>query len=189
MLKRVFRSPLAWAGVVLLGIVATFGLYWFQPWKLVTDTYVDDALPVAAVTPTAAPSASGTTTAAPASAPPAANQVLAAGVFITHEHATTGRAEIVRQSDGGNLLVLHDLDTSNGPDLRVWLTDQRVVTGTAGWRLFDDGEWFEVARLKGNRGDQVYELPPSIDPTDFRSVSIWCKRFAVSFGAAELKTT
>ncbi|MGW4464986.1 DM13 domain-containing protein [Micromonospora sp. NPDC004704] len=188
MLKRVFRSPLAWAGVVLLGIVAAFGLYWFQPWKLVTDTYVDDALPVGLATTTAAPGPSGTATAAPASGAPAGNQVLAAGVFITHEHATTGRAEIVRQPDGPNLLVLHDLDTSNGPDLRVWLTDQRVVAGTAGWRLFDDGEWFEVARLKGNRGDQVYELPPSIDPADFRSVSIWCKRFAVSFGAAELKT-
>ncbi|MBQ1014142.1 DM13 domain-containing protein, partial [Micromonospora sp. M51] len=29
-------------------------------------------------------------------------------------------------------------------------------------------------------------LPASVDPRDFRSVSIWCKRFAVSFGAAEL---
>ncbi|RKR86476.1 electron transfer DM13 [Micromonospora pisi] len=189
MLKRTFRSPFAWAGVTLLGIVTAFGLYWFQPWKLVTETRVDDALPPVAVTTNPVPGASGTATAGPSSAPPPANRVTAAGVFITHEHATTGRAEVIRQPDGRNLLVLHDLDTSNGPDLRVWLTDQRVVAGTAGWRLFDDGEWFEVARLKGNRGDQVYELPPSIDPTAFRSVSIWCKRFAVSFGAAELKAT
>ncbi|MEQ4302654.1 DM13 domain-containing protein [Plantactinospora sp. B6F1] len=190
MLKRVFRSPFAWAGVVVLGIVAAFGLYWFQPWKLVTDSQVDDALPIVPVTTSAAPSVSGTTTPAPAgSASPASNQVLARGAFITHEHTTTGRAEIIRRPDGQHLLVLHDLDTSNGPDLRVWLTDQPVVAGKAGWRLFDDGEWLEVARLKGNRGNQVYELPRSFDPADFRSVSIWCKRFAVSFGAAELRAT
>ncbi|AVT40625.1 DM13 domain-containing protein [Plantactinospora sp. BB1] len=189
MWNRVFRSPFAWAGVVVLGIVAAFGLYWFQPWKLVTDSRVDDALPVAPVTASPAPDASGATPASAGSDPPASNQLLAAGIFITHEHTTTGRAEIVRQADGRHLLVLHDLDTSNGPDLRVWLTDQPVVAGTAGWRLFDDGKWFEVARLKGNRGNQVYELPRSFDPADFRSVSIWCKRFAVSFGAAELQAT
>ncbi|SBV30803.1 Electron transfer DM13 [Micromonospora krabiensis] len=170
---------------MLLGVVAAFGLYWFAPWKLVTDTYVDDALPATAATTTPAPSASGAT----ASAPPARNQVLAGGAFVTHEHATRGRAEIVRRPDGRHLLVLRDLDTSNGPDLRVWLTDQPVLAGTAGWRVFDDGEWFEVARLKGNRGDQVYELPSSLVPADFRSVSIWCRRFAVSFGAAELTAT
>ncbi|MFI7608191.1 DM13 domain-containing protein [Micromonospora sp. NPDC049366] len=185
MLTRTLRSPLAWAGAALLGLVAAFGLYWFAPWKLVTDTYVDDALPVAAGTATPAPSAPGAT----AGASPARDQVLAGGAFVTHEHATTGRAEIIRRSDGRHLLVLRGLETSNGPDLRVWLTDQPVVAGTAGWRVFDDGAWLEVARLKGNRGDQVYELPPSFVPADFRSVSIWCRRFAVSFGAAELTAT
>jgi hypothetical protein len=34
----------------------------------------------------------------------------------------------------------------------------------------------------------VYELPGGADPDDFTSVSIWCKRFAVSFGAATLRS-
>lgn len=182
------RSPLAWASVVLVGIVAVFGLYWFQPWKLFTDTRVDEALPVVEVTPTATSAASAGAGSSPSAATPAGNRVLAAGDFVTHEHETTGSAEIVRLADGRHRLVLRDLATSNGPDLRVWLTDQPVVRGAAGWRVFDDGRWFEVARLKGNRGDQVYELPDSVRPADFRSVSIWCKRFSVSFGAADLKT-
>jgi hypothetical protein len=69
----------------------------------------------------------------------------------------------------------------------VWLTDQEVKEGSAGWRVFDDGEWSELGRLKGNRGDQVYRVPASIDVDDYRSISIWCKRFAVSFGAAALQ--
>ncbi|MEU8424279.1 DM13 domain-containing protein [Micromonospora sp. NPDC048835] len=166
-------------------------LYWFQPWKLFTDTYVDEAVPQVAAnsaTPTATPTAASPAPAAPA-ATPAANEILTAGEFVTHEHRTTGRAEIHRLANGRHQLVIRDLDTSNGPDLRVWLTDQPVIRGTAGWRVFDDGEWVELAKLKGNKGSQVYELPASVDPRDFRSVSIWCKRFAVSFGAADLTVT
>jgi hypothetical protein len=193
MSRRIMRTPLTWTLVVAFAAAAAFGLYWFQPWKLVTDNYVDEALPAADGTPGGSGAPPGASPAAsPASSPassPAGNQVLAAGTFVTHEHQTTGSAQILRLADGRNQLVLRDLATSNGPDLRVWLTDQPLVEGTAGWRVFDDGAWVELARLKGNRGDQVYEIPDSVHPADFRSVSIWCRRFAVSFGAAELKTT
>jgi len=177
------RQPLTWFFVVVIGVLAGVGLWWFQPWKLVTDRVVDESLPVIVADPAGSPPSAGPIT------PGAGSQVLATGEFISHEHETTGTAHIVRLADGSRQLVLRDLDTSNGPDLRVWLTDQPVIEGTAGWRVFDDGRWVELARLKGNRGDQVYAIPPSTDLTGMRSVSIWCKRFAVSFGAAELRTT
>lgn len=185
MLSRFARTPLTWVFVAVLAAGAGLGLYWFQPWKLVTDTVVDEALPAVAASPAGRGAPSGPpSTAAPA---PAGDQVLAAGDFISHEHETSGSAQVVRLADGRRQLVLRDLDTSNGPDLRVWLTDRPVTKGTAGWRVFDDGKWVELARLKGNRGDQVYEIPRSVDLADARSVSIWCRRFSVSFGAAELR--
>ncbi|MGC4749875.1 DM13 domain-containing protein [Micromonospora sp. DT201] len=186
--KWIFRSPVARAGLASAVVVVILALYWFQPWKLFTDTYVDEAVPrvaTASATPTPASATPGPATSAAA---PAAIEILTAGEFVTHEHRTTGSAEIHRLAGGRHQLVLRDLNTSNGPDLRVWLTDQPVTRGTAGWRVFDDGEWVELAKLKGNKGNQVYELPASVDPSDFRSVSIWCKRFAVSFGAADLKS-
>ncbi|WP_435819709.1 DM13 domain-containing protein [Micromonospora taraxaci] len=191
--KWILRSPLARAGLAAAVVVAIVALYWFQPWKLFTDTYVDDALPPAGPTPvtssySSTPAAATPSPVASATAP-AADQVLAAGEFVTHEHDTTGSAEIRRLANGRHQLVIRDLNTSNGPDLRVWLTDQPVIRGTAGWKVFDDGKWVELARLKGNKGNQVYDLPASADPADFRSVSIWCKRFSVSFGAADLTTT
>jgi hypothetical protein len=103
-----------------------------------------------------------------------------------HEHETTGTARIVRNADGSHRLELVALDTSNGPDLRVWLSDQPVKEGTAGWRVFDDGQWLELGRLKGNKGDQAYAIPAGTDLDKLGSLSIWCKRFAVSFGAATL---
>jgi hypothetical protein len=88
--------------------------------------------------------------------------------------------------DGSHLLELVDLSTSNGPDLRVWLSDQPVLAGRQGWRVFDDGQRVELGRLKGNQGNQAYAIPAGTDLDELQSVAIWCKRFAVSFGAAPL---
>lgn len=194
---RLLRTPLAWIVLAVLGAGSVFGLYWFQPWKLVTDDTVNEVLsdvtaPAGTSTaPTAGPGTgtAGTPTAGPgtgATPAPTAPVLVSEGEFITHEHDTSGRARIVRLSDGSYRLELVGLATSNGPDLRIWLTDQPVRTGTAGWRVFDDGRWTELGRLKGNRGDQAYQIPAGVDPASFRSVSIWCRRFSVSFGAAPL---
>jgi hypothetical protein len=168
------------AAVVAVTIVA--GLAWFEPWKLFTSTTVNDDVPVIAAT-----ASSGEPSPTVSSTPTQTTAVLLAeGTFVTHEHATSGTAQLIRTAGGGQQLILRDLDTSDGPDLRVWLTDQPVQPGSDGWRVFDDGSYVEVAPLKGNRGTQVYDIPAEVDVSEFRSVSIWCKRFSVSFGAAEL---
>jgi hypothetical protein len=181
-MRRLLRNPLVWAvaGVLLVG--AVFGMIWFTPWKLFTNNEVNEALPEIAAPAGAPPAQPG---AAP-QPPKAANLLLASGSFITHEHETSGEVQVVELADGRRQLVLRKLTTSDGPDLRVWLTDQPVREGTAGWRVFDDGKWVELGKLKGNRGNQVYDIPKSVDLAKFRSVTIWCKRFSVSFGAAEL---
>jgi Electron transfer DM13 len=56
-----------------------------------------------------------------------------------------------------------------------------------GWRLGDDGRYVELGKLKDARGEQVYPIASDVDVTAYRSVRIWCKRFCVSFGAAELR--
>jgi hypothetical protein len=163
-----------------LVLVAGVGLYWFQPWKLLTDREVNETL-------AAVPAATQSASAAPESpATRAGPAVVRHGEFISHEHDTTGLARVIREVDGSYALELVGLDTSNGPDLRVWLSDQPVRTGRAGWGVFDDGAWVELGKLKGNRGDQTYVIPAGTDLDQFESVAIWCKRFSVSFGAASL---
>jgi hypothetical protein len=184
MIGRLLRKPVTWVAITVLVLGGAFGLYWFQPWKLVVDQRVDEALsdPMPAPAPadaTPGPSADPTTA-------PAGPVLVAEGEFVSHEHTTTGTAQLIQDESGSYRLELVDLDTSNGPDLRVWLTDQPVIEGQAGWHVFDDGQWVELDRLKGNQGNQVYLLPEGVDPSDYTSVSIWCKRFAVSFGAAPL---
>ncbi|MEU4690775.1 DM13 domain-containing protein [Actinoplanes sp. NPDC023714] len=186
MIRRLLTRPVTWIVVAVLGAGA---LYWFQPWRLFTDRTVTESLTVVASAPPAAPSAAAPSAAAPASSEPPVAAVVAEGSFVTHEHDTAGTARVIRNADGSHQLELAGLDTSDGPDLRVWLSDQAVRTGSAGWHVFDDGAYAELGKLKGNHGDQVYPIPAGVDPADFRSVSIWCKRFAVSFGAAALETT
>jgi hypothetical protein len=174
-MRRVLRRPATWIVLALLAVLAGFGLYWFEPWRLVTNTTVNDAI--------SAPTSAAET---PAAQAPAGPVVELRGMFITHEHDTTGEARVVRHPDGRRQLELVNLDTSDGPDLRVWLSDQQVLAGTAGWRVFDDGRWVELGELKGNKGNQVYDVPADADLASLRSVTIWCKRFSVSFGAAAL---
>jgi Electron transfer DM13 len=187
-LRRLAHRPLAWIVLGVLVAAGAAGLYWFQPWKLVTSHTVNDALPSAApVTGTAAPTSPSAT---PAST--AGNTLLATGELISHEHHTSGTVKLIRLgSDSGRAgavqLLLENLDTSDGPDLRVWLTDQAVQAGSAGWHVFDDGRYVEVGRLKGNKGNQVYDVPAGTSLDGLDSVTIWCARFKVSFGAAQLR--
>jgi hypothetical protein len=190
LLRRPFVAvPLA----VVFGGTAAVLLALFQPWALFIDRVVDDAAPIAAQTtgtPTATPGSglepeSGQTSpAADANSDPV---VLASGSFISHEYSTTGTVVVLQFPSGERVLRMEDLDTSNGPDLHVWITDAPVIEGLAGWKVFDDGKYVSLGKLKGNKGSQNYDLPDSVNLDELTSISIWCKRFSVSFGAAELR--
>ena len=118
-----------------------------------------------------------------------ATRLLASGEFVSHEHRTTGSVRVVGLPDGRRVLRIEDLDTSNGPDLQVWITDAPVKPGRDGWFVFDDGRYVELGRLKGNKGSQNYDLPASVDLRQLDSLSIWCDRFNVSFGAVQLRVS
>jgi hypothetical protein len=167
-------------GGLVLVVVLVAGGYWFEPWRLFTTREVDERLPVAAPTSADQPTGGPTTPGASPSGP----VDLLRGRFVSHEHGTSGRVRVVSQPDGSLLLAIEDLDTSDGPDLRVWLTDAEVSAD--GWRVFDDGRYVDLGELRGNKGNLVYELPRDVELADYQSVSIWCERFSVSFGAAAL---
>ncbi|MGK5734010.1 DM13 domain-containing protein [Streptomyces sp. URMC 124] len=173
--RRVLRKP-AVIGVLIVGALAlAAGLVWFQPWKLWLDETVRESSP--AVTGTARPGGAGGV------------RTLATGELISHEHRTSGSVRILQLPDGKRILRLENLDTSNGPDLKVVISDAPVKPGRDGWHLFDDGAHLSLGSLKGNKGDQNYVVPADADLNRYTSVSIWCDRFDVSFGATALART
>jgi hypothetical protein len=195
-MARISRKAVIAAVAVPAVVVIGAALAVFEPWQLFVDDVVDEAIPEAAPAPEAVASPDdlpAVTTETTATEATEATTVpvpvlLAQGGFISHEHATSGAAEIIQLPDGARILALRGLDTSNGPDLRVWLTDAPVIDGRDGWHVFDDGRYLELGPLKGNIGDQTYDIPADADLAGLTSVSIWCDRFDVSFGAASLMT-
>ena len=158
---------------ILLTVVFLAGLFWwFQPWRLVTQSKVSEPL-------SSAQSASGEV----ASNDP---KQLYAGAFISHEHQTVGAAKIIELADGSRILRLEGFETSDGPDLEVWLAEAAVIEGYDGWFVADDQRYVSLGKLKGTSGEQNYEIPRDLDLDIYSSAVIWCARFAVSFGAAEL---
>ena len=110
-------------------------------------------------------------------AAPGGNVTLARGAFASAGHETTGTATLLRLAEGGTVLTLTELDTDPGPDLRVYL-----VTGGPD----ELGDVVDLGALKGNRGDQQYDVPAAVDPERHRTVVIWCRAFSVAFGSALL---
>ena len=198
-------GPSAAVALVLAG-VGILALYWFAPWNLFIDRTVDEALPEVAAPGGvelpeqgaeaaegeeadvgAEPSeqdAQGGEGAQPGGGGKEQGPVtLASGGFSGLEHGTTGSALILELEDGSRFLRLEDLETSNGPDLRVIITDQPV---SEDWHVWDDGAYLDLGPLKGNVGNSNYRIPRSVDLGDYRTAVIWCRRFSVGFGVAPL---
>jgi len=113
-------------------------------------------------------------------------KTLVTGRFHGKVHKTEGRATIYQQADGKLVLRLTKFKTSNGPDVHVILVATTDAMDDANF-LKDNTEKVELGKLKGNEGDQNYEIPGGTDLMKFRTVSIYCERFNANFGAAPLE--
>lgn len=141
-------------------VVAVAGWYVFRPERLFIDRTVSEA----AVT--------GSTGAA-----------VLTGAFHSNAHETRGQAAVHRLADGQVVLRLTGFATSNGPDVRVYLVAATDVTDNETPKR---AGFIDLGELKGNVGDQNYEVPAGTDLSRYRAVSIWCRRFSVNFGSAPL---
>ena len=84
------------------------------------------------------------------------------------------------------VLRLTNFKTSNGPDVHVILIAAKDAADDANF-LKGNTERVDLGTLKGNEGDQNYDIPSGTDLSKFQTVSIYCERFNVNFGAAPLE--
>jgi hypothetical protein len=106
---------------------------------------------------------------------------LAKGEFMSDAHETKGTAEIV-EKDGQKYVRLTGFMTSNGPDVRILLVKGDATTSEA----IKEAGWIDLGALKGNVGDQNYLIPGETMLDEYKTVSVWCRRFGVNFGSASL---
>jgi hypothetical protein len=149
-----------------IGIPALAAAWWaFRPEKLFINQKVSEAAPAAL------------------SAEP---EALYTGRLEGKVHQTSGRATIYKSVEGKQYLRLSDFTTSNGPDVHVLLVrsgdealGQEIVKGEL--------DSVELGTLKGNQGDQNYDLPVRADLNQYQAVAIYCERFHAIFGVAKLE--
>jgi len=153
-------------------IVVAGGWYAFRPERLFVNKTVNESLGAVA--------APGGTDPATAVATP---MTLASGSFHSNAHDTRGKATVIALADGRRVLRLSDFATSNGPDVRIYLVAAPDVQDNA---TVKTAGFVELGPMKGNIGDQNYDIPTTVDLANYRTVTIWCKRFSVNFGSAPL---
>ncbi|NNE12219.1 MAG: hypothetical protein HKN41_08245 [Ilumatobacter sp.] len=102
------------------------------------------------------------------------------GTFESDAHPTSGTATVLGNGTGQRFLRFEGFETDNGPDLDVYL-----VNSSTG----DVSDYIDLGDLKGNIGDQNYEIPEGVDLSVYDEVRIWCVRFGVGFGTATLMPT
>lgn len=104
---------------------------------------------------------------------------IASGQFEARVHPGEGTATLIDTAEGSTVLTLTDFATDNGPDLLVYLVPADAPDGSI------DG-FVDLGPLRGNIGDQQYEVPSDVDAGEGWRVVIWCRAFAVNFTEATL---
>lgn len=150
------------ARTALTIVAIPVAMWWLEPWKLFTRTSLDETLPHGA-------------------------QTTRVGHFASHIHQTTGTARLLILPDGTQIMRMENLHTTQGPQLRVWLSDTRVAHGGSRCRKFRRSNHIDLGPLRANRGNANYGIPADADIAGIGSVNLWCARFGVSFGAAQLR--
>ena len=89
-------------------------------------------------------------------------------------HKAQGDAKIL-DADGSKFLRFENFEVTNGPDLRVYITQGGDVK-----------QGIHLDKLKGSKGDQNY-LVGDIDLNVYDTVVIYCQPFGAYFGQAVLK--
>ena len=148
--------------VLVIVIIAAW--YAFRPERIVVNRTVNEALPAIAEVPRP--------------------EVIESGTFYGVMHATSGSATIYRLYNGDRILRFTNFTTSNGPDVHVYMV---AVDDARDSATVKQADFIDLGTIKGNIGDQNYTLSNELDLSKYRTVSIWCKRFGVNFGAAPLK--
>src|SRR5437667_7007625 len=155
--------------IAAIAVLALTGAWYaFRPERLFVNQTVNETFPAASQAQAATPIAPVT---------------IAAGRFHTNAHETNGVATLYQLPDGKRVLRLTEFATSNGPDVHVYLVAAADVQDDA---TVKRAGFVDLGSIKGNVGDQNYDVPTDLDLSKYRAATIWCRRFAVNFGTAPL---
>ena len=157
-------------GLAVGAVIAGGSYYWFS---VRDDEVYEDVVTASAPAPGGSKASKA---ASPASEP--VNVALATGAFMGEDgHDGSGTATVIEQASGGRVLTFTDFDVDPGAAVEVWLT-----TGPE-----ETEDRVDLGGLKGNVGDQQYEIPADADLKRYGTVVLYCTPFTVRIAVADLR--
>jgi len=179
MTTSLWRYPAFWAiavFLVALGIFMAFAVIGIQTLFHNTEINEDFDAPASATAEQGSRRADSAANSYPVS--------ISSGEFHPVAHPGKGDAIVYRLEDGSHVLRLEKPDIFNGPALYVYAVGAQDAKDI---ETVEEAGFLRLGPLKGNQGNQTYELSAQFDPEKHRSISIWCKRFSVNFATAPLR--
>lgn len=89
------------------------------------------------------------------------------------DHHASGTVALTKDMDGHTMLRVENLKVDKVPDGRVYLAKNGDYTNGV-----------ELGKLTQFSGTVQYAIPANVNPADYTSVVIWCKKFNVEIGRA-----
>ncbi len=106
----------------------------------------------------------------------AQDQVLASGAFRGQSgHAASGGVRVLKTPQGAVVVLGPDFKFDGAPDPKLGFGNNGYLKST------------QFSILKSNRGTQTYDLPATIDPADYTELWVWCEKYSVPLGVANLE--
>jgi hypothetical protein len=99
-------------------------------------------------------------------------QIISRVDLVPRAHDVEGSALIVK-SGNTTFLRFEDLKTINGPDLRIYLSNDLSADDIV-----------DLGSIRATEGNVNYEIPAGTDLAKYKNAMIWCRTFGVLFSYA-----
>lgn len=98
------------------------------------------------------------------------------GTFTNGPYGSvTGNVAVYENTNGNFQLVLENIQVSNGPSLKVYLSKEKQPVN-----------FISLGNLKSTQGNQIYNITGTPDFTAYKYALIHCEQYNHLFGSAEL---
>ncbi len=105
-----------------------------------------------------------------------AEETIAVGDFVGRSgHAVSGGVRVVQTPSGVAVVLDENFRFDGAPDPKLGF----------GRNGYDKDAKFSA--LRADSGQQIYDLPASIDPSSYNELWVWCESYNVPLGVAKLR--
>ena len=101
---------------------------------------------------------------------------LRTGSFMNGPYGAVSGESKIYQTGTTYQLALANFLSSNGPDLKVYLSKEVQPVN-----------FVNLGSLKAVSGNQLYDIPSGVNTSEYKYALIYCQQYSHLFGTAELK--